>query len=578
LAVSELSAPALPAWVHKRDGRLVPFEADKICQALFAVTETLGRPDAFLARELTDSVLHFLAAEVGGATPSTAQLSELTVKVVRELGQPTLARAFSETSEIKAERRRQKATSPVKSRFSPSDSPGTVVSACLRQYSLEAVFSRDLASAQADGLLTLTCLDAPLGLAAYVLGPADLEDGPDLLEVLEEAREVAGAFVVVDSPEYILCSPGTSQGRARFTTRLQRGLRYTGLRAVVHLHCATPPAWAEDGPGGPLFAARRLQQDLDLLAGTVEALLDSVLGSEEGPGRIRLEWHLGERDFLSAGLANPGLLRAVRIALDSHQLSFRLDRPRRPIVLGPGLDRRHPAVLLAVALHLPQLAQMLGPGTGPDLFLRKLASLARLALSAGSQKRAFLRRQSRTGDGTASAIGRGFLLDRARLVVVPVGLEAVVRRLIGRGIAEDAGSLEFARQIVGRLRAVIESEGSAAGLDTCLDGSGTTLGEWERSMPEAECGPSGADEPGLRVAGLTGWDDRAPLQSQVDAAAALHSVAGGGMATLVLPPNLATPAEELAALLRYAWQETGLTGLRIERATTARQQGLPGLP
>ena len=29
-----MTDPAPPAWVSKRDGRLVPFEADRICQAL----------------------------------------------------------------------------------------------------------------------------------------------------------------------------------------------------------------------------------------------------------------------------------------------------------------------------------------------------------------------------------------------------------------------------------------------------------------------------------------------------------------------------------------------------------------
>ena len=58
-----------PTWIAKRDGRLVPFEADKISRALFAATESLGRPDAFLARELTDGIVHFLAAESDGAVP-----------------------------------------------------------------------------------------------------------------------------------------------------------------------------------------------------------------------------------------------------------------------------------------------------------------------------------------------------------------------------------------------------------------------------------------------------------------------------------------------------------------------------
>jgi len=43
--------PVRSAWVRKPDGQLVPFEADKISRDLFAASETLGKPDAFLARE-----------------------------------------------------------------------------------------------------------------------------------------------------------------------------------------------------------------------------------------------------------------------------------------------------------------------------------------------------------------------------------------------------------------------------------------------------------------------------------------------------------------------------------------------
>ena len=50
-----MNEPAPPAWVYKRDGRLVPFEPDKISRALFATSESLGRPDAFLARELAEN-------------------------------------------------------------------------------------------------------------------------------------------------------------------------------------------------------------------------------------------------------------------------------------------------------------------------------------------------------------------------------------------------------------------------------------------------------------------------------------------------------------------------------------------
>src|SRR5437588_9408967 len=86
--------PTPPSWVRKRDGSRVPFDADKISQALFAATETLGQPNAFLARELTDGVLHFLAVEKDDDTLTTAQIAEIVAKTVRELGQPALAAAF----------------------------------------------------------------------------------------------------------------------------------------------------------------------------------------------------------------------------------------------------------------------------------------------------------------------------------------------------------------------------------------------------------------------------------------------------------------------------------------------------
>src|SRR5262245_54204545 len=72
-------ALTLPAWVSRRAGRLEPFEPDRICRGLFAALADLGRPDAFLARELTDGVLHFLAGEFD-APPAAAELAEFVAK------------------------------------------------------------------------------------------------------------------------------------------------------------------------------------------------------------------------------------------------------------------------------------------------------------------------------------------------------------------------------------------------------------------------------------------------------------------------------------------------------------------
>ncbi len=89
--MSDTPPAACPEWVAKRDGQVVPFEADKICRSLFAAAESLGQSDPFLARELTDSIMHFLTAEIEDAVPSTSQIAEIVIKVVRELGHPALA-------------------------------------------------------------------------------------------------------------------------------------------------------------------------------------------------------------------------------------------------------------------------------------------------------------------------------------------------------------------------------------------------------------------------------------------------------------------------------------------------------
>ena len=54
-------------------------------------------------------------------------------------------------------------------RFSAGAPLDEVLSACVRGYTLQTVFARDLAAAQGDGLLTLTGLEAPCELAGCVM-------------------------------------------------------------------------------------------------------------------------------------------------------------------------------------------------------------------------------------------------------------------------------------------------------------------------------------------------------------------------------------------------------------------------
>lgn len=567
-----------PVWIRKRDGRLVPFEADKISRALFAATETLGRPDAFLARELTDGVVHFLLTENEGLPPTTGQVAELVTKVVRELGHPALAETFA----ARGRQRQQKpapalgsdsvlipepeAGSPrvpreIVLRFRPDAPLAEVVPACVRSYALQAVFERDIVAAHEEGLITLTGLETPCELAGCVLGRPGASG---LAREMEERRRLVGQFVVLDGPEHVLARQDSPEERTvrDYVRELEIGLRVTGLRAVVNLNVAAPPSWADDLAEGPLFQGQRFVPSPDRLAALEDALTRQLGGLLPYPSGFRIDWHLGERDFASEQRAR--LLHMAGLALDGFPLTFVLDHPRRPLYLAEGMDRGHPAVLLTVGVHLPRLAGQPGVNGDAEVFLHKLGSLARLALSAGVQKREFLRRLDRARPDRLAeepAVTSGFLLDRARLVVAPVGLDAVAESFTGRSLATGGAALDFSKRVVQRLRDVLRQDGRATHLDTCLDGPVSfRLNE-----------PANA-RAALTVAGLTAWDPAAPVKNQLRTAGFLHALAEGGTLALFVPENQPLSAEQLADWLRTAWQQTDVARLCLVRPSLAPRQ------
>ncbi len=311
---------------------------------------------------------------------------------------------------------------------------------------------------------------------------------------------------------------------------------------MVNLNCSEPPSAVGELAGGPLFAGQQQAPSSDALRVLANEWLDHLLAVDLPPGQLRLDWHLGEMDFTGPVEGVSGILDR---ALAGRPIVFVLDRPRRPILLAEGMDRRHPAVLLAVGLHLPRLAVQTG-ATEADRFLKKLGSLAQLALSAAGQKRAYLRRTS--ADSATAALAQGFLLDRARLLVTPIGLDAVVRMLSGKGLTGGGAALDLGKQIVQRLRDVLRQEGRLVRLEACLDG------------PLAEFPPV-QDTEAEQVPGLTPWDCQSPLKSQWRAAGTLHAVAERGTLLLHLAAET-TPAEWLD-ILRSIWQQTDVARVRI---------------
>jgi hypothetical protein len=66
------------------------------------------------------------------------------------------------------------------------------------------------------------------------------------------------------------------------------------------------------------------------------------------------------------------------------------------------------------------------------------------------------------------------------------------------------------------------------------------------------------------VAGLTPWDEAAPLKGQLRAGGVLHGAAGHGTLGLFLPGEQRRP-EAVAEVLREAWERTDVVRLRLLR-------------
>jgi hypothetical protein len=532
-----------PTWVRKRDGRLVPFDADRISRALFAATEERGKPDAFLSRELTDSVVHFLSQAVEGETPTTERIAEVVAQVVREMGQPELSRAFRDFTSKK-------------DRVTPSSrSLASVLADAARGYTLQAVYQRDLAAAVEAGLLTITGLETPGELAGCVLGPPLTFTG-DLLADIEQARRFAGQYVAIEGVEHL-----STLSPAETANVIARALRLTGLQGVVNLNCAAPPAWAVTRGDGPLFAVTPAKEERP----SQEAYLRAFM--QGGAAQVRIDWHVSERWEQLGFVVEHALMRSPfsrssemsadadalisdeRLNGGTQPLTFVFDRPRRPIALAEGIDRHHPATLLSVGINLVTLLNQPGMLTDPDRYCQRLGSLARLALSAAVRKRDYIRQQAKQRGVDVSS---GFLLDRARFVVVPLGLDEVVTQFTGWSLASGGSSLELAKKITTRLAEVLHQDGRGAQMDVCLDGPTTFTLEGEP------------------IAGVTCFDQTASLRSQLRACGALHAITGTGTLALYLPDD--TTAEQLVESLEWAWRHTDVVRVRLLRPTPKQGQ------
>jgi hypothetical protein len=195
-------------------------------------------------------------------------------------------------------------------------------------------------------------------------------------------------------------------------------------------------------------------------------------------------------------------------------------------------------VLQWVGLNLSTLLARQGRVLDQETFLAKAMSLARLAASAGVQKRDYLRRHGRLERPA-------FLLDRAHTVLHLIGLREVAERLLPQNPTDTAVIIPFAQELARRLETALAHEARVIHL-RCL-----------------------ADDPPPDVLAACPQPEQ-EWKAQLKQAGRWHAACGRGTAALPLTGGSAPDAGEFVELLQYAWKQTAVGRLRL--ATNAPRQ------
>ncbi|SHF48436.1 ribonucleoside-triphosphate reductase [Caldanaerobius fijiensis DSM 17918] len=81
-------------YIRKRDGSIVPFEGDKIEQAIFKAAKAVGGDDRSIAHNLAVQVISILEQKYNNAIPSVEDVQDIVEKVLIENGHAKTAKAY----------------------------------------------------------------------------------------------------------------------------------------------------------------------------------------------------------------------------------------------------------------------------------------------------------------------------------------------------------------------------------------------------------------------------------------------------------------------------------------------------
>jgi len=95
--------------IRKRDGRIVPFNIDKISNAIYRAVKEIGGRDRSLAESLSKRVVEILDEKYGSeAIPAVEDVQDVVERVLVENGQAKVAKAYIIYRQKRAEVRREK--------------------------------------------------------------------------------------------------------------------------------------------------------------------------------------------------------------------------------------------------------------------------------------------------------------------------------------------------------------------------------------------------------------------------------------------------------------------------------------
>ncbi len=80
--------------VKKRDGRVVPFEQDKITEAIFKAAKAVGGEDRYLAEDLAESVTFYLKKQFADKIPVVEEIQDIVERVLIKTGHARTAKAY----------------------------------------------------------------------------------------------------------------------------------------------------------------------------------------------------------------------------------------------------------------------------------------------------------------------------------------------------------------------------------------------------------------------------------------------------------------------------------------------------